>query len=749
MFGARITGVHTESCVSSASESEASPRAARTAAPLLVPGCNCWRIERAGRVAFLVDGEAYFGAVRAALARARRSIFILGWDIDSRMKLVPDGARDGLPEPLGDFLNAIVAREPDLHGYVLSWDFAMLYAMEREWLPIYKLDWRTHRRLAFRLDDRHPVGASHHQKVIVVDDAVAFVSGYDLTRCRWDTSAHARGDARRVDHRGEPYAPFHDVGMMVAGECARALGDLACERWQRATGDTPRRAAAAAIDDVWPEHVAVDATDVDVAIARTEPPFDGRAGVDEIRALHLDAIAGARRHVFAENQYFTSRTITDAFVQRLSQPDAPEIAVISPYTQSGWLEISTMGVLRARIHRTLRAADRAQRYRLYCPRLGWLNPRNGCLNVHSKVLIVDDALLMVGSANLSDRSLGIDTECNLAIEAGGDPRLRRIIAGLRERLLAEHLACTTEDVRDALARLGSLHGTIDALSRDRERKLAAVEPHFDPALDALVPDRHVFDPERPLDPDAIAEDLAPHGRVRMGTRARLIGIALGVVTLAALTLAWRFTPLRDWLALERLVEFGSTVRDLPWAPLAVLLAYVGAGLVAFPLLVLIAATALVFGPWLGPVYTLLGAMLSAALTFAIGRRLGRETVRRLAGQRVNDLSRRLARRGLVAIAFVRMLPIAPFSIVNVVAGASHIRWTDFLLGTVIGLLPGIAAMTFFVDRAKAAIREPGVATFALLAIAAGVIVAFVWLLRRMLRARKAAVPRPPYPAHGS
>ena len=123
---------------------------------LLVPGRNCWRIERSDRVAFLIDGAAYFAAVRSALAKARHSILVLGWDIDSRMRLVPEGAGDGLPEPLGDFLNAIIARRRELHGYVLSWDFAMLYAMEREWLPIYKLDWRTHRRLSFRLDDRHP-----------------------------------------------------------------------------------------------------------------------------------------------------------------------------------------------------------------------------------------------------------------------------------------------------------------------------------------------------------------------------------------------------------------------------------------------------------------------------------------------------------------------------------------------------------------------------------------------------------------
>ena len=718
-------------------------------APLLVPGRNCWRIERADRVAFLVDGAEYFGAVRSALAKARRSILILGWDIDSRMRLTPDGAQDGLPEPLGDFLNAIVARRRDLHGYVLSWDFAMLYAMEREWLPIYKLDWRTHRRLSFRLDDKHPVGASHHQKIIVVDDAVAFVSGYDLTRCRFDTSLHSASDPRRVDHSGCAYPPFHDVGIVVAGDCARALADLAAERWRRATGKDPQRAAPAPVNDVWPDGVPVEATDVDVAIARTEPPFDGLAGVFEVRALHLDAIAAARRHLFAENQYFTSKTIAAAVARRLAAADGPEIAVLSAYTQSGWLEISTMGVLRSRIHRRLRAADAHGRYRLYCPMLPWLDRRESCLNVHSKVLTVDDTLLMIGSSNLSDRSLGIDTECNLAIEAHGDPRLCALVAGFRERLLAEHLGCTAHDVKAAMAREGSLHRAIAALSHEGERSLAVVEPRFDPALDALVPDRHVFDPERPLDPDTIVADLVPRVEARLGARMRLIGIALGVVLFAVMALAWRFTPLGESLAFGRLIELGTDLREQSWAPLAVLLAFVGGGLVAFPLLVLIAATALVFGPVLGPLYALTGALVSAALTFAIGRKLGRETVRKLAGTRVNDLSRRLAQRGLVAVAFVRMLPIAPFSVVNVVAGASHIRWSDFLVGTVIGLLPGVTVMSFFVDRAVAAIQDPGVTTFALLGIAVAIIVALVWTLRRRLRARNVEPVDTAVPAHGS
>src|SRR5687768_14222669 len=243
----------------------------QAATPLLVPGRNCWRIERCGRFAFLVDGEAYFTAVREAIARAKKSVFILGWDIDSRMRLVPGGANDGFPEELGDFLNEVVKKRRELRMYVLSWDFAMVFAMDREWLPMYKLDWRTHRRLSFRLDDKHPVGASHHQKIVVVDDALAFVGGLDLTHCRWDTPAHACDEKGRCDPDGKPYRPYHDVQVMVDGDAARALGELCRDRWQRVAVRPARRIDTAPANDPWPPHVTPEITDVDVAISRTDP----------------------------------------------------------------------------------------------------------------------------------------------------------------------------------------------------------------------------------------------------------------------------------------------------------------------------------------------------------------------------------------------------------------------------------------------------------------------------------------------
>jgi len=138
--------------------------------------------------------------VRAAISRAKHSVFILGWDFDSRIRLVP-GVQDGYPEELGEFLKEVVRRTPELRMYVLSWDFAMVFALDREWVPLYKLGWRSEPtpRLEFRLDDRHPPGGSHHQKVVVVDDAVAFVGGLDLTHGRWDTPAHRREEPHRSE----------------------------------------------------------------------------------------------------------------------------------------------------------------------------------------------------------------------------------------------------------------------------------------------------------------------------------------------------------------------------------------------------------------------------------------------------------------------------------------------------------------------------------------------------------------------
>ncbi|MEN3293319.1 MAG: phospholipase [Burkholderiales bacterium] len=703
---------------------------------LLRPGRNCWRIEHAHRFSLLIDADAYFRAVRAALCSARHSIYILSWDIDSRTRLVPEGADDGYPESLGDFLHEVVASHPELHAYVLNWDFAMLYALEREWLPVYKLDWRTHRRLAFRMDGRHPIGASQHQKVVVVDDAVAFVGGLDLTRSRWDTPEHACDQPLRRNPDGTKYTPFHDVQALVDGDAARALGELARARWQRATGQK-LTAYNPPAHDPWPDRVTPDVREVDVAIARTEPAYEGSGGVHEVRQLHLDAIAAARRHLFFENQYFTSGMIGNALSARLAEAEGPEVVVVSPLTQSGWLEDVTMGVLRARLHRRLRSADQYNRYRLCCPHLPELS--DGCLNVHSKVFSVDDELFSVGSANLSSRSMAFDTECNIAIEAHGSEeekiRMRRAIARLRNRLLAEHLDTTPEAVDAEMRRHNqSLHGTIDALQK-QGRTLQAIEPIVSPELDALVPDQTLLDPERPIDPDELVAQFVPK-EARQPLPRRLIGIGSLAVVLALLAVAWRWTPLREWVNLASLVAFARGLDSLPFTPIAVVASYVIGSLLMVPVMLLIAVTGIVFGPFYGFIYAITGALLSAAVSYGIGYRLGRDTLRNLLGPRINGLSRRIARRGILAMVVIRTLPIAPFTIVNVVAGASHIRFRDYLIGTLLGMLPGIAITVTFAHHLAETIRNPSLGTVSVLIVVVALLIGLAIALQRLLAVKE-------------
>jgi phospholipase D1/2 len=142
--------------------------------------------------------------------------------------------------------------------------------------------------------------------------------------------------------------------------------------------------------------------------------------------------------------------------------------------------------------------------------------------------------------------------------------------------------------------------------------------------------------------------------------------------------------------------------------------YAVGGLVVAPITGLIIATAMAFGPLLGFAYSLLGCLVSAAITYGIGSRLGRETMRRFAGRHVSHLSHRLARHGLTAILIVRILPVAPFTIVNIMAGASEVRFRDFILATFLGMLPGLLVMTFFGDRLQNAIQDPRAESFMIL-----------------------------------
>lgn len=211
------------------------------------------------------------------------------------------------------------------------------------------------------------------------------------------------------------------------------------------------------------------------------------------------------------------------------------------------------------------------------------------------------------------------------------------------------------------------------------------------------------------------------------------GSLILVAGLLGLAAAWRWTPLSDWLSPQRLSEWVESVQS-PYLQLALVMgAYVVGGMLVLPLTVLVIATAIAFGPWLGLGYAMAGAMASALVSYAVGALIGRNHLLRMAGSRIDRLSRTVARRGVLGVVTVRLVPLAPYTLVNVAIGASHVRLVHFALGTFLGLLPGLVSTTLLAGSLYELLFRPSKFSLLMLGLAAVFVIASVLFAVRWRR----------------
>lgn len=697
---------------------------------IIRPGENCWQTAHAQRAKLLIDGENYYPVLHQAIQNARHSIIIVAWDIDSRMRLTRSEAEDEQPQELGHLLCKALQQNPELNVYILNWDWAMLYTFEREWLPTYRPLWKHQQRLHFELDGQCPSTASQHQKIVVIDNQIAFCGGFDLGKHRWDSRQHLSDDERRIDPDKQSYPPFHDVQWLVDGHAAQQLGELARLRWQRVTGETLPVPESPA--DCWPQQCQPDFTDIDIAIARTQAAYQNLPEIREVEQLYLDSIKSAETLIYIENQYFTSHAIAEALAASLQSETGPDVVMVLPKMTGGWLEQQTMDVLRARLIRVLLAADQHDRLRICFPHRDALG--DTYISVHSKTMIIDDRLLRVGSSNLSNRSMGLDSECDLAFEAKNDEQQTKI-ADFRHDLLAEHFGLEISEFCTILKQAGSLKNLIDARAGNAHT-LKQLDCKVAELSDQLLPDASVIDPEKPLQAEDMARLLVPIQQQNAFKKQWHIGAAVLLLVLL-LTAIWQFTPLGEWLNKENLQSAAETIQQQPLAPLMILLVFGVCSLLAVPVSLLIIVTVVTFGPWAGSAYAMAGSLLGGVLGFWVGHLLGRGGVSRLAGNRINRLSRRLGEQGLIAVITVRIVPVAPFTVINMVAGASHIKLRDFFWGTLLGMLPAIVALSAFADSLVATLKRPEPQQLAILAVVILAVVLMTLGLKKIFAAKAA------------
>lgn len=482
---------------------------------ILIQGINYSALAEVNQSGLLVDGSDYYRAFCDAAETAERYILLSGWQFDSDAQLVREDSRHCT---LIGFLNELCRRKRDLRVYLLAWNFSFLYCIDREWLQSWYFKWAAHDRIRFCFDSRHPFGASHHQKYAVIDGRMAFLGGLDICSGRWDERDHRALNPRRVNADGTPYAPFHDIQTYHVGPVAEYLTQLFKEQWRAVCYselDLPatRRDSSVRLHNAIPveaDRVAVSRTQV----KRTESGF---ASVREIRRLFRDAIGAAERLVYIENQYFSSHAIYEALVRRMSDPRRPRLEIVLMLAKEAhaFVEHASIGIAQAKIIRHLKqlAAETGHALGVYYPVAPSEDQAETPVYIHSKLLLVDDQFLSVGSANMNNRSMSLDTELNVSWQArGADTATSRSIRAVRVDLMAEHAGLADSLVLEPKGLVAALDRlSNDSVSRLRRHPLLGAFAASETWIESFFPNGLPLDPEGPI----FGEDsYEPVGRSR-------------------------------------------------------------------------------------------------------------------------------------------------------------------------------------------------------------------------------------------
>ena len=224
-----------------------------------------------------------------------------------------------------------------------------------------------------------------------------------------------------------------------------------------------------------------------------------------------------------------------------------------------------------------------------------------------------------------------------------------------------------------------------------------------------------------------------HGR-RSPAWGKLLAI---VVLIAALAAAWRYTPLSEYITAARITGWARAIRGWGWAPLVVIFLYTPAAFVMFPRPLLTLLTVIAFGPWLGFAYGMTGILLSALATYYVGRLLPEKAVQRLAGDKLDDVVKALRRHGLMAMLAVRIIPVAPFAVEGIIAGAVSIKVWEYTVGTFLGMLPGVLATSVFGGQLTAALEDPSTINWWIVGGLVAAMVALTWYVKRWFAGQSA------------
>ncbi len=622
----------------------------------------------ARNISFLIDAALYFQTLEECIRKAQRRIYILAWDIGSQVELLKTENKKNVK--LGELLFEQLEKNPQLEVYILCWNFPLAYVSRRA-TPLSLLSgWKDHERLLIRYDETHPVGGCHHQKIVVIDDSIAFSGGIDICQRRWDTPEHSAEDPRRLDAHSDRYPPFHDIQLMVDGNAAKALGDLFRERWKRNSGENLPTLME---ENTFLPNVPIHLRDTEVRISLTYPRFGGYKEERQIEEMTLACLDKAKNLIYIENQFLTAERIHIKLGEILRTKNGPEIVIVLPKKPSSFLESIAILAHQNKMIKRLKRSDHFNRLGIFYPAVP------GCLDgvlVHSKLLIVDKTIIKVGSANLNNRSMGLDTECDISVEAKNETQQLAIETVLKQ-LLCEHLEVSLEELDQSFKKHnGSLLKTI-AQYTIQDRSLRYFDDHTPFLLRWMSLSSRALDPSAPLKREqVVSQFLRQHKQAK--PQIMFLGIFLVCSTLIALAMAWYSYSIEE---LRAPISFSYTDFEIG-------LIFLSFGLLIFiaPVWTLILLLTL-FGPIRGFFVGWVSLIGVSLIQYFLGSFVSQEKIKTLANLGTQTLGQQLTRMRALPAFILRLLPVAPLPVMNLISGSVGMPLTGFLALSVFSPLP--------------------------------------------------------------
>jgi len=551
---------------------------------------NCSEQSLAHHASPIVDCANYYRALHESIAKATKSIYIVGWDIDSRIRLLrgDEEKQSPLPSKIIDLIKHQATKHPEMDVRLLRWDSSFAFFGMREVWAKEVWDEGTPDNVRTMLDCSIPMGGSQHQKIVIIDNEIAFTGGMDVAVHRWDTREHKIVQPERDDGDGS-YGPFHDVQAVVSGPVVESLAKLVQWRWNRLVVDDESPIEnldfkdSTSLPNSWPDSVEPAFEKIDCAIAQTVPLMDDAKPKQQVRSMFLDLIEQAEEFVYIENQFANNLDIANALNKQLQKKPKLRVLIMSSYKPEGAVETEAYWAGRIDFKKELEKGVADEQVLMAYSGSTNEEGESGQKRVHAKVMVLDDRYFVIGSSNLSNRSMTLDTECDVSFAASNEKH-REKIAWFRNDLISEHAGWSVDEVQSFI----DGNNTFEKLRSCNKEFAYCLHEAQDEAFTNKTLQNLITPLGDPIEPIIPSVPLTNGDKLHIPNPSKksLLLFAVFMVILVLAGGGYLLSQYVDWMDQEYLTEQLTSFRDSPWAIVLVCGIYMVAGLLFFPVSVL-------------------------------------------------------------------------------------------------------------------------------------------------------------------